>query len=158
MQLPLVVAQGKKPVLLGRDWLEKLNLDWSTIFKVSHVPTVENILVKYEALFEKGYGHIKLYKASIQVREGAQPLFLKARPVSYALKEKVKQELQRLEDEGIIYKVSQSDWTAPVVLVPKKDGSLRVCGDYKMTVNQCADVDQCSLPNTEDLFATLAGG
>ena len=57
----------------------------------------------------------------IQVREGAQPPFLKARPVPYALKEKVEQELQRLEDEGIIYKVSQSDWAAPVVLVPKKD-------------------------------------
>ena len=65
IQIPLVVAQGKKPVLLGRDWLEKLNLDWSTIFKVSHVPAVEDILVKYEALFEKGYGHIKLYKASM---------------------------------------------------------------------------------------------
>ena len=158
MQLPLVVAQGKKPVLLGRNWLEKLNLDWSTIFKVSHAPAVENILVKYEALFEKGYGHIKLYKASIQVREGAQPQFLKARPVPYALKEKVEQELQRLEDEGIIYKVSQSDWAAPVVLVPKKDGSLRMCGDYKMTVKQCADVDQYPLPNTENFFATLAGG
>ena len=129
MQLPLVVVQGKKPVLLGRNWLEKLNLDWSTIVKVSHVPAVEDVLAKYEALFEKGYGHIKLYKASIQVREGAQPLFVKARPVPYALKEKVEQELQRLEDEGIIYKVSQSDWAAPVVLVPKKDGSLRVCGD-----------------------------
>ena len=123
-----------------------------------HVPAVEDILAKYEALFEKGYGHIKMYKASIQVREGAQPLFLKARPVPYALKEKVAQELQRLEDEGIINKVSQSDWAAPVVLVPKKDGSPRVCGDYKMTVNQCADVDQYRLPNTEDLFATLAGG
>ena len=178
MQLPLVVAQGIKPVLLqihhifapfanisksvfspsvGRNWLGKLNLDWSTIYKVSHVPAVEDILAKYEALFEKGYGHIKLYKASIQVREGAQPLFLKARPVPYALKEKVEQELQRLEEEGIIYKVSQSDWAAPVVLVPKKDGSLRECGDYKMTVNPWADVDQYPLPNTEDLFATLAG-
>ena len=122
------------------------------------MPAVEDILAKYEALFEKGYGHIKLYKASIQVREGAQPLFLKARPVPYALKEKVEQELQRLEDEGIIYKVSQSDWAAPVVLVPKKDASLRVCGDYKMTVNQSADANQYPLPNTEDLFATLAGG
>ena len=141
MQLPLVVAQGKKPVLLGRNWLEKLNLDWSTIFKVSHVPAVEDILAKYEALFENWYGSIRLYKASIQVREGAQPLFLNARPVPYALKEKVEQELQRLEDEGIICKVSQSDWAAPVVLVLKKDGSRRVCGDYKMTVKQCADVD-----------------
>ena len=88
MELPLVVAQGKKPVLLWRNWLKKLNLDWSTIFKVFHVPDVEDILAKYEALFVKGYGHIKLYKASIQVREGAQPLFLKARPVPYALKVK----------------------------------------------------------------------
>ena len=45
-----------------------------------------------------------------------------------------------------------------MVLVPKNDGSQRVCGDYKMTVNQCADVDQYPLPTTEDLFVTLAGG
>ena len=45
-----------------------------------------------------------------------------------------------------------------VVLVPKKDCSLRVSGDYKTTVNQCADVDQYLLLNAEDLFATLSGG
>ena len=46
MQLPVVVAQGKKAVLLGRNWLEKLNLDWSTIVKVSHVPAAEDALAK----------------------------------------------------------------------------------------------------------------
>ena len=99
---------------------------------------------------------MKLYKASSQVREGAQPLFLKARTVPYALQEKVERELQRLDDKGVIYKVSGSDWAAPVALVPKKDGSLRVCGDYKTTVNPCADVDQYPLPIIEDLFATLS--
>lgn len=44
MQLPLVVAQGEKPVLLECNWLEKLKLDWSTIFKVSQVNAVEGIL------------------------------------------------------------------------------------------------------------------
>ena len=44
------------------------------------------------------------------------------------------------------------------VSVPKKDGTLRVCGDYKMTVNRCADVDQYPLPNAEDLFAMFSGG
>ena len=54
--------------------------------------------------------------------------------------------------------MNQSEWAAPVVLVPKKDGYLRVCGDYKTTVNQSADVDQYPLPNAETLFVTLAGG
>ena len=158
MQLPIVVAEGDKPVLLGRNWLDKLNLNWATIFKVSEVNAVDGLIARYQVQFEKGYGHLKQFKSSIQVREDAQPILLKARPVPYALKEKVEQELQRLEEEGIIYKVSQSDWAAPLVSVPKKDGTLRVCGDYKMTVNQCANVDQHPLPNAEDLLATLSGG
>ena len=60
---------------------------------------------------------------------------MKVRPLPYDLKEKVEQELQRLE-KGVIYKVSQSDWPARVALVPEKDYSLRVCGEYKLIVNK----------------------
>ena len=35
VQLLLLVAEGDKPVLLGRNWMEKMKLDWATIFKVS---------------------------------------------------------------------------------------------------------------------------
>ena len=42
--------------------------------------------------------------------------------------------------------------------VHKKDGSVRICGDCKMTINQVLDVDQYPLPTPDDLFATLAGG
>ena len=54
------------------------------------------------------------------MKAGAQPIFLKARPIPYALKEKVEQELKRLEDEGINYKASQSDWAAQWCWSPRK--------------------------------------
>ena len=50
VQLPLLVAEGNKPVLLGRNWLEKLKLDWATIFMVSEV---DGLIAKYRVLFER---------------------------------------------------------------------------------------------------------
>ena len=63
-----------------------------------------------------------------------------------------------MEKQGILEPVTHSNWAAPIVAVPKKDGSFRICGDYKVTVNQVLDVEQYPLPKPEDLFATLAGG
>ena len=40
----------------------------------------------------------------------------------------------------------------------KQDGSVRICGDYKVTVNQAAKTDSFPLPRIDDLFASLAGG
>ena len=67
-------------------------------------------------------------------------------------------ELDRLEKEGIIEPVDFSDWAAPIVPVVKRDGSVRICGDYKLTVNQAAATDAYPLPRIEDLFASLSGG
>ena len=41
----------------------------------------------------------------------------------------------------------------------KKDGtSLRICGDFKVTVNQVSKLDKYPIPKIDDLFAQLAGG
>jgi len=63
-----------------------------------------------------------------------------------------------LERAGTLQKVSHSDWAAPIVPVPKGDGTIRICGDYKVTVNPFLDIDRYPLPKPNDLFASLAGG
>ena len=54
-----------------------------------------------------------------------------------------------------MYPVSHSSWASPVVHVPKADGSIRVCGDYK-ALNECIDDDSYKLPNVQDMFAMLS--
>ena len=72
--------------------------------------------------------------------------------------ELVELESNRLEQEGILKKVMHSKRAALIVPVPKKDGKVRICGDYKVTINQAINVDQYPLPRLTDLFATMAKG
>ena len=58
----------------------------------------------------------------------------------------------------MLEKTHYSKWAAPVVAVPKPDGRIRLCGDYKVTINPVLDVDQYPLPKPEDIFASLSGG
>ena len=97
-------------------------------------------------------------QASIYLKPGTVPRFWKHRPVPYALREAVEEELHRLEREGVLEKLDTSEWGTPVVCVRKKDVSIRLCGDYKVTVNQCMHIDQYPLPRPEDLFNQLSGG
>jgi hypothetical protein len=72
----------------------------------------------------------------------------------------VEEELKRLQSEGILSKVEWSDWATPIVPVPKQDGSVRICGDFKGTINPTLQAEQYPdpLPRIEDIFAHLAGG
>ena len=89
----------------------------------------------------------------------AAPKFCKPRQVPYAMREKVETELDRLLAKGIIEPVKFADWAAPIVPVWKSDKeSVRICGDYKLTVNVASKLEQYPIPRVEDLFATVAGG
>jgi hypothetical protein len=51
-----------------------------------------------------------------------------------------------------------SEWATPVVPVLKKDGSVRLCGDYKVTLNQATLTESYTLPRIRDMLASLSGG
>ncbi|GFW04090.1 uncharacterized protein K02A2.6 [Trichonephila clavipes] len=60
--------------------------------------------------------------------------------------------------EDIIEPVTYSDWATPIVPVIKQNGNLRICGDYKVTINPGLKIEQYPLPRIEDIFAELSGG
>ena len=161
--LPLVVAKVQnQPPILGRNWLTAIKLDWQSIFSVHYSsaaqPDVETVCKKHAAVFQPGLGTMTTHVAKIHVKDNVTPKFHKARPVPYALKPAVDAKLDELISQGILVSVNHSEWAAPCVVVPKTDNSVRICGDYKVTINQFLDVDKYPLPTQQDLFATLAGG
>ena len=79
-------------------------------------------------------GTIKTFNAKLHVDPNVSPKFFKARTVPYAIKGSIEEELDRWEREGIVEKVTHSEWATPLVAVPKPG------------------------PKAEDLFATLACG
>ena len=61
--------------------------------------------------------------------------------------------------EGILESVEYAEWASPIVPVLKKDkSSVRVCGDFKQTINPVSRLDQYPIPKVVDLFTSLAGG
>ena len=157
-KLSLLIVDGDVPSLLGRDWLRKLRVNWFQLNQIRHNEELQSILDNHRSVFKEDLGHIRGTRASIPVDPMASPRFFRARTVPFALREKVEQEIIRLQELGVIEPVRFADWAAPVVPVVKSDGGVRLCGDYKVTINQASKLDKYPLPRIDDLLASLAGG
>ena len=55
--------------------------------------------------------------------------------MAYALQPILEVELNRMQNEDILEPVENSEWATPLVMVPKANGKIRVCGDVKVTIN-----------------------
>ncbi|KAG6456673.1 hypothetical protein O3G_MSEX009872 [Manduca sexta] len=109
-------------------------------------------------VFKEGLRRFTGGPVGFQLRDGARPVFMRARPLAYALREPVERALDQMVRDGILTPVATSDWATPIVPVMKKDGTVRVCADFKSTLNKCLEVDHYPVPRVEDLLAKLHGG
>ena len=112
---------------------------------------IERLKERYAEIFKPELGTVKGVTAKLHLKENATPVFQRARPVPYALRSAVEDELKRMENEGVLEPVEVSDWATPIVCVPKTDGSVRVCGDYKGTVNPAIQTEQFPIPTLEEI-------
>ena len=119
---------------------------------------LQQILSNHKEVFQDTLGQIKEVKAKVYLKTDAKPKFFRAQNVPWALRVKVEEELERLQKAGVIEPVRHSEWATPIVPVMKPNGDVRICGDYKATLNQAITTDSYPLPRTEDLFGSLSGG
>ena len=130
-------------------------LDWANIFSVKQ--SSDSVLDEFPSLFEEGLGKIEGKEATIHLTKGAVTKCMSARPLPYAMKAKVDVELDHLIEEGILEPVEFSEWASPVVIVQKKDDSIHLCADFKVTLNQHIEPNIHPIPNPTDLLSSLSG-
>ena len=152
--------------VLGRTWIRHLKINLSDIDKSNknedlHINTVnisniiDDIVNQFPAVFEQKVGKIPDFTCSLKLRENSKPVFLKAREVPFALRDKVNEELRMLERDDIIRKVDCSDWGSPLVVIPKPDGTVRLCVDYKVAVNPQLQGSHYPIPKIDEILNSL---
>ena len=92
---------------------------------------------------------------SINLKPGTEPIAKAPYRMAPAEMSELKTQLQELLDKGFI-RPSTSPWGAPVLFVKKKDGSLRLCIDYR-ELNAVTVKNKYPLPRIDDLFDQLRG-
>ncbi|XP_058796647.1 uncharacterized protein K02A2.6-like [Phymastichus coffea] len=161
-KLSCFVFKGTGPPLIGRRWLAMFGL-WPlrefSNFSMFNINSVESSITnEFKILFGNTPGCFNKEELNIHLKENTTPTALKTRHVPYAMKKLIEQELDRLNRLGHIIPVEVSEWATPIVPIVKKNGTVRICGDFKLTLNPSVIVNKNPLPRIEDIFAAMQGG
>ncbi|XP_043466332.1 uncharacterized protein K02A2.6-like [Leptopilina heterotoma] len=159
----LLVDKGSRP-LLGRDLMQcfgiKFNIPVET-YKIDEKPNGDDLiqlLEKYDEIFKQELGKYAYEKIKLEVTPDIKPIFIKPKPVAYAFRDNVDKIIDKLESDGMLTKVNNGKFGTPLVLIIKSDGSIRLCANYKITINKYLVDVNYPLPRIEDLFTALQGG
>ncbi|XP_065323909.1 uncharacterized protein LOC135930995 [Gordionus sp. m RMFG-2023] len=157
--LTACVVQSDKIALLGRTWI--------TVFG--------NILDKFVNMFEDDYDNtiqelikqcnFKLNKkpmlrsyVKLRLKHDATPKIIPPRCIPYSRIDLITKELQKWINDKIIEPVVDVRWASPLTSVYKSDGSLRLCTDFKNTINPALQDFKYPIPRINDLIAKLSKG
>lgn len=143
----LFVVSNNKVNLLGRDICTKLNIQFLLPDAINFT---DDFLSDFREYFNESYSSNVKQSVKLEVDKNASPIYVKPRQIPTKLRDRLKSELDRLVNEGKITQVFQSKWASPIVTVFKKDGSLRLVGDYKSTVNKYLNPVQTPLPTVDE--------
>ena len=113
---------------------------------------IEQLVRKHKRAISNIPGKTDLVVHDI-VLTSKKPIRVKPYGIPYARREIMKKELEEMETLGIVEK-SNSDFSSPVVLVKKRDGTTRFCVDFRK-LNAVTVYDAEPIPDQEELFSKL---
>ena len=113
------------------------------------------LLKKFENLFDGTLGTWNTTPVDIELKDpNVKPYHAKPYPVPYSQEKKLKQELKRLCDYGVMRKINDSEWACPMFTIAKPDGSLRSIADLR-ELNKAIKRKPFPLPKISDLLQKL---
>ena len=105
----------------------------------------------------RGIGKLKGVEVKLHINPSVPPVAQPARRIPFHLRKKVEQELHKLEQQDIIERVEgPTPWVSPLVVIPKKNGDVRICVDMRMA-NEAIKRERHPTPTIDDLIHTLNG-
>jgi len=115
-----------------------------------------SFLLEFQDVFSENIsaGNCKILEYSINVLD-KRPIKQVPRQIPIHLRREVESILDDMKRQGVIEE-SQSSWLSSVVMIRKKDGSLRFCVDYRK-LNAVTEKDCYPLPRMDDILDQLAG-
>ena len=151
------VPEYKAPPVLGLQSCEEMQLITINAIKLQSksIDGIQSLMSMFPNSFDtigNFEGEIKLH-----LKDDATPYIAPPRKCSIHMREKIKAELDSMENKGIIRKVNEhTDWCSNVVFVTKKDKSLRVCLDPK---NLNENLKRCphKIPTVEEINPLFSG-
>ena len=113
---------------------------------------LETLLKSFADVIRDVPGRTSLIEHHIRTGN-ANPIRLPPYRIPHAYRDAVKEEIEEMLAQGLI-EPSTSEWSAPVVLVKKKDGSMRLCVDYRR-LNGVSETDAYPMPRIDELIDRL---
>ncbi|GJR07769.1 putative reverse transcriptase domain-containing protein [Tanacetum coccineum] len=160
------VELGSLDAIIGMDWLAKYQAIIVYAEKIVRIPWGNETLIVHgdgsnrghEALFPEdlpGLPPTRQVEFQIDLIPGAAPVARAPYRLAPSKMKELSEQLKELSDKGFI-RPSSSPWGAPVLFVKKKDGSFRMCIDYR-ELNKLTVKNRYPLPRIDDLFDQLQG-
>ena len=152
----MYVLSGNHGSLLSCQTATEIGLIDLKINQVQDSPVSGKLIEQYPNLFD-GIGKLKNTAVQLHIDKTIQPVAQPARRIPFHTRKKVEQELESLERHGIIEKVEgATPWVSPLVIIPKKNGDVRICVDMRMA-NQAIKRERHPSPTVDDLIHKLNG-